>query len=58
MLQVRLSEENIVTVEAGQHDPNGPELAIIDRAILGGPGYGHEDVGQGQEADQVTVAET
>ena len=37
MLQVKLSEENIVTVEAGQHDPNGPELAIIDRAILGDP---------------------
>jgi hypothetical protein len=34
---VKLSAEHQVTVEAGQDDPNGPELAVPDQSLLGNP---------------------
>ena len=33
--EVKLSAEHHVTVEAGQDDPHGPELAVADPSLLG-----------------------
>ena len=32
---VKLSESNMVVVDAGQVDPHGPELAAVDTSVLG-----------------------
>ena len=32
---MKLSESNMVVVEAGQVNPHGPELAAVDTSILG-----------------------
>jgi hypothetical protein len=37
IIDVRLSEANMVVVEAGQENPHGPELAAVDTSVLGKP---------------------
>jgi hypothetical protein len=36
-LGVGFTPEHVVTIEAGQGDPNGPELSIPDSSLLGRP---------------------
>ena len=35
LIDVKLSNEHLVTVEAGQDEPHGPILESADRSILG-----------------------
>ena len=35
LLAVDLSNEHKVTVEAGQDDPHGPSIEVVDRSFIG-----------------------
>ena len=35
LLAVDLSNEHKVTVEAGQDDPHGPSIEVVDRSYIG-----------------------
>ena len=37
ILEVSLSTEHSVTIEAGQSDPNGTEISPADSSLLGNP---------------------